>query len=207
MAYGENLTSHVKGMVPIHHLVELSYVDPNPPPYPLSPVASLSRIQAGEGFTPVSPTLSSKKVEATLSPRPPSYIPLSPSESTDSKKALSPSMSKNTMNTGRTPSTMTTSSVGTSGSKGGFFSKFKKQETETISVAPVRPITVDGVVNVETLVAHLGLLHRFCVLENKDDQLADWRYLCRAEQRYLMWLDYLREEQPDPSSIPLPPLE
>ncbi|KAJ1538112.1 hypothetical protein HK405_014116, partial [Cladochytrium tenue] len=73
-------------------------------------------------------------------------------------------------------------------------------------VPPVTPISVDGVANVKNTEAHLGLLHRFCALESAD-QLADWRYLCRAEQRYLMWLDFLREERPDPNAIPLPPID
>ncbi|KAJ3197030.1 hypothetical protein HK101_006493 [Irineochytrium annulatum] len=75
-----------------------------------------------------------------------------------------------------------------------------------IDVSPVKPIVVDGCVSVTTAEAHLGLLHRLLLLENPD-QLSDWRYLCRAEQRYLMWLDFLREEGPDPeSSMPLPPI-
>ncbi|KAJ3193248.1 hypothetical protein HK101_005147, partial [Irineochytrium annulatum] len=68
------------------------------------------------------------------------------------------------------------------------------------------PVVTDVVVTPATLEAHLGLLHRFVLLESAD-QLADWRYLCHAEQRYLMWLDYLKEERPDPSATPLPPLD
>ncbi|KAJ1549542.1 hypothetical protein HK405_012149, partial [Cladochytrium tenue] len=70
---------------------------------------------------------------------------------------------------------------------------------------PVTPVEVDQVANVKNAEAHLGLLHRFCMLESKD-QLPDWRFLCHAERRYLKWLDYLREKRPDPESIPLPPI-
>ncbi|KAJ1555890.1 hypothetical protein HK405_011170, partial [Cladochytrium tenue] len=71
---------------------------------------------------------------------------------------------------------------------------------------PVTPVEVDQVANVKNAEAHLGLLHRFCMLESKD-QLADWRFLCHAERRYLKWLDYLQEKRPDPESIPLPPID
>ncbi|KAI9334291.1 hypothetical protein BDR26DRAFT_570941 [Obelidium mucronatum] len=72
---------------------------------------------------------------------------------------------------------------------------------------PVPPIEVDVVVTVDSAVAHLGLLHRFSVLEDKDDQFADWAFLCRAEERYLLWLDLLKKQRPDPDRMPLPPLD
>ncbi|KAJ3386596.1 hypothetical protein HDU84_001449 [Entophlyctis sp. JEL0112] len=83
----------------------------------------------------------------------------------------------------------------------------KKAASSVISLKPVVPVTVDSVVDVETAIAHLGLLHRFSVLEMKENQLADWSYLCHAEQRYLMWLDLLRETRPLPDELPLPPLD
>ncbi|ORY53017.1 hypothetical protein BCR33DRAFT_184431 [Rhizoclosmatium globosum] len=52
------------------------------------------------------------------------------------------------------PSTSTSSTT----SKTGFFSKFKKQNTDSIAVKPVTPIIVDRVVSVQTATAHLGLL-------------------------------------------------
>ncbi|KAJ3104352.1 hypothetical protein HDU97_009325 [Phlyctochytrium planicorne] len=70
----------------------------------------------------------------------------------------------------------------------------------------IQAIAVDGVVTTEAAEAHIGLLHRFILLQSRD-QMTDWKFLCRAEQRYLMWLDYLREERPDPNFLPLPPID
>ncbi|KAI9324495.1 hypothetical protein DFJ73DRAFT_242910, partial [Zopfochytrium polystomum] len=77
------------------------------------------------------------------------------------------------------------------------------------NVPPVQALNVDGVVNVRNAEAHLGLLHRFVVLEPHDrfDQMADWRYLCRAELRYLKWLNFLATQRPHPDSLPLPPID
>ncbi|KAJ3320301.1 hypothetical protein HDU76_000340 [Blyttiomyces sp. JEL0837] len=71
---------------------------------------------------------------------------------------------------------------------------------------PVTPVTVDKVVTVSAAVAHLSLLGRFARLESAD-VMNDLKFLCRAEQRYLMWLDFLAINKPDPELMPLPPLD
>ncbi|KAJ3122733.1 hypothetical protein HK098_002528, partial [Nowakowskiella sp. JEL0407] len=44
-------------------------------------------------------------------------------------------------------------------------------------------------------------------IDTSSELFLDWLYLCRAEIRYEMWINYLAMEQPNPMSMPLPPLD
>ncbi|KAJ3262864.1 hypothetical protein HDU77_011725 [Chytriomyces hyalinus] len=221
MAFGENLTSRAKGLVPIHHLVESAYSGVKPPSVALSPIVPSAALASLNESTHSLPSLMqspvSSKAETLFTPSftslpdmlpvvpaptgpPPSYpaSPVSPKKSfiNDVKPQSIPMPP--VLSQGRAPSV--------TNKKVGFFSKFKKNDSTTVSVLPVQAIVLNQVVSVETATAHLGLLNRFSLLEDKD-QMVDWIFLCRAEQRYLMWLDLLRDTTPTPESMPLPPLD
>ncbi|KAJ3231950.1 hypothetical protein HDU78_007428 [Chytriomyces hyalinus] len=221
MAFGENLTSRAKGLVPIHHLVESAYSGVKPPSVALSPIVPSAALASFNESTHSLPSLMqspvSSKAETLFTPSftslpdmlpvvpaptgpPPSYpaSPVSPKKSfiNDVKPQSIPMPP--VLSQGRAPSV--------TNKKVGFFSKFKKNDSTTVSVLPVQAIVLNQVVSVETATAHLGLLNRFSLLEDKD-QMVDWIFLCRAEQRYLMWLDLLRDTTPTPESMPLPPLD
>ncbi|CAG8655314.1 8634_t:CDS:2 [Racocetra persica] len=62
-----------------------------------------------------------------------------------------------------------------------------------------------GVVNPAMLHAHLTLLRKFKMLE-QSDKCFDARYLLRAQERYVLWLDLLRTQNFDQEVVPIPPL-
>ncbi|KAG0220625.1 hypothetical protein BGX31_010775 [Mortierella sp. GBA43] len=58
-----------------------------------------------------------------------------------------------------------------------------------------------------TLLAHLRLLRLVQSLVIVDDEDLDFLFLIRSEERYLMFLDLLQQEQPPTNAVPLPPLD
>ncbi|KAI8815073.1 hypothetical protein BJ742DRAFT_765470 [Cladochytrium replicatum] len=82
--------------------------------------------------------------------------------------------------------------------------------------APHQPVVIDRCVSVETILAHWGLLHRFEALTqhikagnifvyaataetptipkniSESSELLDWAFYCRAELRYIKWLELLK---------------
>ncbi|CAG8524716.1 9004_t:CDS:2, partial [Gigaspora margarita] len=66
----------------------------------------------------------------------------------------------------------------------------------------------DGVVNSETLNAHLNLLINFKALE-QNIPLMDMRYLLRAQERYILWLQLLEKcnENCEKDFISIPPID
>ncbi|CAG8693780.1 11996_t:CDS:2, partial [Ambispora leptoticha] len=67
-------------------------------------------------------------------------------------------------------------------------------------------LNIDGVVNPEMLHAHLILLTKFKALEQSDQEMDD-RYLLRAEQRYIAWIDLLNHKNFPKEEMPIPPLD
>ncbi|CAG8566689.1 5410_t:CDS:1, partial [Racocetra persica] len=53
-------------------------------------------------------------------------------------------------------------------------------------------LNIDGVVNPETLNAHLSLLIKFKALEQNVPSI-DMCYLLRAQERYILWLQLLEK--------------
>ncbi|CAG8598315.1 3418_t:CDS:2, partial [Dentiscutata erythropus] len=66
------------------------------------------------------------------------------------------------------------------------------------------PLNVDGVVNQQTLQAHLLLLGKFKELEQKNYE-ADMMYLLCAQDRYIKWLKMMSNYK-DEKTVPLPPI-
>ncbi|RHZ88179.1 hypothetical protein Glove_26g288 [Diversispora epigaea] len=58
----------------------------------------------------------------------------------------------------------------------------------------------------EMLHAHLILLTKFKALEQADEQI-DVRYLLRAQERYLLWLNFLGSQNFDPGMELIPPID
>ncbi|KAI9136747.1 hypothetical protein BKA69DRAFT_1170439 [Paraphysoderma sedebokerense] len=73
-------------------------------------------------------------------------------------------------------------------------------------MASIDPVVVDNCVSVDTCRAHLTLLRQFADLEQSNEE-ADLMFLCRAEQRYILWLNMLASLKRNPDDIPLPPLD
>ncbi|KAI8613388.1 hypothetical protein BC830DRAFT_480423 [Chytriomyces sp. MP71] len=173
----------------------------------VSPIPPLT--PAALSFNSSIPEISVATTEVLSSELPPSYDEIAdtvePIASTPTAPSHLISAHQSTLTTGS--STLASRIDRNASSSTRFFARFRQTNNTVVNVPAVVPRVIDGVVSVESAEAHLGLLHRFAALENKIDRMSDWRFLCRAEQRYLIWLDYLREEQPDPSSLPLPPLE
>jgi hypothetical protein len=69
----------------------------------------------------------------------------------------------------------------------------------------VQFVDIDGVVNPTTLHAHVMLLTKFKVLEQSDEHI-DTRYLLRAQERYVMWLNLLGNQKFDQGTEPIPPI-
>ncbi|CAG8636873.1 11775_t:CDS:2, partial [Ambispora leptoticha] len=67
-------------------------------------------------------------------------------------------------------------------------------------------LNIDGVVNPEMLHAHLTLLTKFKELEQSDQEMDD-RYLLRAEQRYIAWINLLNDKNFPKEEMPIPPLD
>ncbi|KAI8810007.1 hypothetical protein BJ742DRAFT_888454 [Cladochytrium replicatum] len=78
----------------------------------------------------------------------------------------------------------------------------------------IQPVVVDRCVSTESILAHLGLLHRFQALTqhimagrmyvkaalcrasttpDEEPNLLDWTFFCRAELRYMKWLEFLKQ--------------
>ncbi|KAI8840270.1 hypothetical protein BC829DRAFT_25101 [Chytridium lagenaria] len=174
---GQNLVTGQVGFMPMHYLNPDLVVGSQPSSHGAPPQPS----------PPVSPTMQPKKGEFKTEP-PAAAIPPSYNDS------ISGSMAS--LNLSSTPSRDV---------KHPPHQPISPPSTSRLPPTILSPI-IDTVVNAETAEAHIGLLHRFILLQSRD-QMTDWKFLCRAEQRYLMWLDYLREERPEPASIPLPPID
>jgi len=70
---------------------------------------------------------------------------------------------------------------------------------------PSEVVNIDGVVNPAMLHAHLALLTKFKELEQSDEQI-DMRYLLRAQERYVLWLNLLGSQHFDEETMPIPPI-
>ena len=81
--------------------------------------------------------------------------------------------------------------------------QFPIQGEETSALA--QPVNIDGVVNPAILHAHLALLTKFKELEQSDEQI-DTRYLLRAQERYVLWLNLLKSQKFDKEAMPIPPI-
>lgn len=64
---------------------------------------------------------------------------------------------------------------------------------------------IDGAVNLAMLQAHLALLTKFKALE-QSDELIDMRYLLRAQERYILWLNLLDSQKFNEETVPIPPI-
>src|SRR4051794_17168670 len=69
----------------------------------------------------------------------------------------------------------------------------------------IQSVNIDGVVNPAMLHAHLALLTRFKELEQPDEQI-DTRYLLRAQERYVLWLNLLTGQKFNKETMPIPPI-
>lgn len=56
-------------------------------------------------------------------------------------------------------------------------------------------------VTLEACQLHASLLHTFHSLRIRDISV-EKMYLARAERRYLLWMDHVQEEQPNPDILP-----
>jgi hypothetical protein len=79
------------------------------------------------------------------------------------------------------------------------------EENPAFDTIPTGVINIDGVVNPDMLHAHLALLTKFKALEQPDEQI-DMRYLLRAQERYILWLNLLDSENFDEETMPIPPI-
>jgi hypothetical protein len=181
---------------------------PGPPP-PLSPqvsgatLGSNLNLNMGRSLSNISMTyLPPTEPPPAFTPQDslPVYQPsIAPIVVTDDKRQLAAvsEASRNSKNT----------STSAKPKSGGFLGNSETVNAHPVAATPpIHPLTIDSVVNIRIAEAHLGLLHRFSIMESKD-QLTDWKFLCRAEQRYMKWWDLLRTYQPNPEEIPLPPLD
>lgn len=66
-------------------------------------------------------------------------------------------------------------------------------------------LNIDGVINPSMLHAHLALLTKLKDLEQSDEQI-DMRYLLRAQERYILWLDLLSSQSFNGDNVPIPPI-
>ncbi|KAJ3131283.1 hypothetical protein HK100_006555 [Physocladia obscura] len=215
--FAENKTSNTEGLVQMHYLIEKMYIPENssirtaparaPPAISVSqlptivlPITSSQNDEVSgitslfEDMVVASRRLSASQEEAATS----SAVAAHGTDQLPDYSSLTP---------GYNPST-TTSSSNSSIRRSGIFSQLiPKSRSNFVIVSPVvEAIVVDKVVSIQSVHAHLGLLHRFSVLED-DNRDADLRYLCHAEQRYLKWLEFLKDIRPDPLNLPLPPID
>jgi hypothetical protein len=66
-------------------------------------------------------------------------------------------------------------------------------------------LNIDDVINPSMLHAHLALLTKLKALEQPDEQI-DMRYLLRAQERYILWLDLLGSQNFGGDNMPIPPI-
>ncbi|CAG8578735.1 12331_t:CDS:2 [Ambispora gerdemannii] len=66
-------------------------------------------------------------------------------------------------------------------------------------------VDIDGVVNPAMLHAHVMLLIKFKALEQSDEHI-DTRYLLRAQERYVLWLNLLGSQKYDQGTELIPPI-
>lgn len=83
------------------------------------------------------------------------------------------------------------------------FRSLRKKNYRKVFKEKEQPI--DNAVNSETLRAHLALLAKFKALEQADERI-DMRYLLRAQERYLLWLNLLSSQNFDIRTEPVPPI-
>lgn len=78
---------------------------------------------------------------------------------------------------------------------------------EKFPVKELEPLALDinDIVNPSTLRAHLALLTKLKDLEQPDEQI-DMRYLLRAQERYILWLDLLGSRNFNDDNMPIPPI-
>jgi hypothetical protein len=81
----------------------------------------------------------------------------------------------------------------------------KPLPTKNTSEEVTKPVNIDGVVNPAMLHAHLTLLTKFKALE-QSDALIDMRYLLRAQERYVLWLNLLGSQKFNEETMPIPPI-
>ncbi|CAB4467628.1 unnamed protein product [Rhizophagus irregularis] len=79
---------------------------------------------------------------------------------------------------------------------------------EKFPVKELEPLALDinDIVNPSTLRAHLALLTKLKDLEQPDEQI-DMRYLLRAQERYILWLDLLGSRNFNDDNMPIPPID
>lgn len=77
--------------------------------------------------------------------------------------------------------------------------KFPAQELEPLT------LDINDGVNPSMLRAHLALLTKLKDLEQPDEQI-DTRYLLRAQERYILWLDLLGSHKFNDDNMPIPPI-
>lgn len=79
------------------------------------------------------------------------------------------------------------------------------QKPATFQNVAEQVLDVDSAVNPTNMHAHLALLRWFHSLENPDQKL-DTVYLIKAEQRYMIWLNYLNQIMPSEEKMIVPPI-
>ena len=79
------------------------------------------------------------------------------------------------------------------------------EEKPAFGTIPTEVVNIDGVVNPAMLHAHLALLTKFKALEQPDEQI-DTRYLLRAQECYVLWLNLLGSQNFDEETMPIPPI-
>ncbi|KAJ1553099.1 hypothetical protein HK405_008960, partial [Cladochytrium tenue] len=198
-ACGTNLTTGKSGFLPMHHVHEQPEASPAGPSRSPSP----SRSSALSTPEPPSPGPARSPSPRIIMPPPLSQVPLvaPPSSPRLTIGAMEKALPAVPVRQGAV--TIANQLSPPPRSSGGNRSKSTSPRPQE---KPVEPVSIDDVANAANSEAHLGLLHRFCALLI-DFELTDSRYLCRAERRYILWLEYLRDQNPDPDAIPLPPID
>ncbi|KAJ3140111.1 hypothetical protein HK100_010369 [Physocladia obscura] len=193
--FAVNKFKKTEGLVQMHYLIEASFVSVN------NDAVTTTTSAADKNF---STTSLQQEINVEQSGQ-----NLAAEKTTDAEYDL-PTDYSDVKSDSKFSSVHTSPSLKTSSSSHGgkLFGRLKRSNrVDAVVVPPVVPIVIDEVVTVQSTLAHLGLLHRLHVLEDRINKDADFRYLCHAEQRYLKWLNFLKEERPDPQSFPLPPID